>query len=401
MALDDVPTGSLSGVFPPGREVLFRTLSCIITFLGLSVISFCFAHRMIKLGLLSRVGYHALTPLKVLMLLLLVDSWIFLLGSGIYINGLGTSLNARVCRSVPITCILVYSFGKILIYLMLVERLYVVWPNRGTRRSSPVWTGGIVVITGYAVMSIVMIFRQSCVIREDLQCIVVTDTSNVIVIVSCDVVASLLLTGFFLWPLWRHRGLSRELRRIASRTTIATVLYLIMTISNILNLIPGQMITWICLTICSLDICGHTLVMFWLTRPKFRRATQQPANICGSASAGVSLSKATKLHQLDTAFGLSYPSWQSTDRTSIVDQVTKRDGPWCEKDVLDDTRGANTHELPSEGVRSSQRAIFDPEIQSNHSAGDESGLQDDLDLALTEQKQDGDIANDIEATSRV
>ena len=104
--------------------------------------------------------------------------------AGILINGPGTSLNSQVCHSVMMTCVVVYFLAKTMIYFMLgaysstldlfpdavpitVERLYVVWPNRGTRLSSLAWRISMLVVPGYIAVALYFVSRTSYRLSSD------------------------------------------------------------------------------------------------------------------------------------------------------------------------------------------------------------------------------------------
>ncbi len=53
-----------------------------------------------------------------------------------------------------------------------------------------------------------------------MQCLVDFSTFNIIMLLFYDGLATSILTGLFLWPLWRGAGLSLELRKVATRTVM-------------------------------------------------------------------------------------------------------------------------------------------------------------------------------------
>ncbi|KAG9055456.1 hypothetical protein FS842_002155 [Serendipita sp. 407] len=259
--------GTTSIVFPSQNEVLFRTLTSLAIFFSLSIMSFCFAHRSLEIGLFTKRGLRSLTFPRILLMTLLIWSWSFILCCGILIQGVGISLNARVCDAVVLTCLFLYFTSKGILYMILIERVYIVWPHRGTRRSSTVFKFCVVVLIGFFVILFVGLNTRRTFIRDDLQCEIGLDRVTTIVAAVYDSCACLALAGLFLWPLYKHANLSPALRRVAIRTITATSCCLSMTLVNLALLARGHELGWTCLLICCLDICGNTLVMFWLTRP--------------------------------------------------------------------------------------------------------------------------------------
>ena len=159
----------------------------------------------------------------------------------------------------------------------------------------------------------------------------------------------------------------------------AGILSLLMTSSNLLVLIVinGHEIAWICLTACSVDICGNCLVMFWLTLPKFRHATQYTTGAPTSAPTVIRAAKSTKTYQLDTLFGLSASSSVPTTGTTSTEGRTGDSvhGP-RKQEKNGSTGGAPGHQQEAD------RPI-DPEIEPLRSEDGQLHCQDDIDLALT------------------
>ena len=53
-----------------------------------------------------------------------------------------------------------------------------------------------------------------------MQCVVANKPYMIVMLLSYDGFVTFLLTGLFLWPLWRGMGLGLELRQVATRTVM-------------------------------------------------------------------------------------------------------------------------------------------------------------------------------------
>ena len=163
----------------------------------------------------------------------------------------------------------------------------------------------------------------------------------------------------------------------------AAILCLVITISNLITLLThqGHEIAWVCLTACSLDICGNCLVMFWLTLPKFRRATWYATS--ASISTGICRGNTTKTYQLSASSSLPSSSGDGLQTTptgdSPVHRTSKHGGRASTGGVLSHLWRADVNSRPSNRVRSN---IQDPEIESQGSLDERLPCQDDIDIAL-------------------
>ncbi|KAG8865432.1 hypothetical protein FRC20_009837, partial [Serendipita sp. 405] len=143
-------------VYPEGKVVGLRTLSSVLSLVATTAISYCFAQRAYKVDFFSRRGLSSINVTKWLLLLLFLDSWAFVFLSGVLVNGVGLSLNNTTCSMGILACIIFYCVSKLLTYLFLLEKVYIVWPNKGTRWSSKAYRVGFVALLGFVVVLIVM-----------------------------------------------------------------------------------------------------------------------------------------------------------------------------------------------------------------------------------------------------
>jgi hypothetical protein len=82
---------------------------------------------------------------------------------------------------------------------------------------------------------------------------------------------NILLTGLFLWPLWKSTQLNARVKRIATRTTIAALVALATSTGNmlVLTIMHGEQLGWVCLGACGADVIVNAVSLFWVsTGPK-------------------------------------------------------------------------------------------------------------------------------------
>lgn len=68
---------------------------------------------------LATLGLIALPLSRWLVIIIFVDSWAFMFGSGILVQGIGLSLSLQACTAGIFLCICLYAVSKLLIYLFL------------------------------------------------------------------------------------------------------------------------------------------------------------------------------------------------------------------------------------------------------------------------------------------
>ncbi|PVF96531.1 hypothetical protein CPB86DRAFT_816282 [Serendipita vermifera] len=268
-----------SVVYPTGKEEALRTLSAGLSLLAVTIISYCFAKRAVNVDFLSRGGLSSINVTKWLLLLLFADSWAFVFLSGLLVNGIGMSLNKATCELGIYSCIIFYCVSKLLTYMFLLEKVYIVWPNKGSRWSSTAYKVGFGALSGFAVVIVMMFIGRIAYIRDDRQCVIGLQKASSMTTLFVDLFVNILLTSMFLWPLLRINLLSPNLRKVAKRTFIASTVALTISAVNmaVLTILHGRELGWICLASCSTDVLINALVLFWLTQPGFAKDERSTA----------------------------------------------------------------------------------------------------------------------------
>ncbi|KAK7442004.1 hypothetical protein VKT23_016282 [Stygiomarasmius scandens] len=207
-----------------------QALICGTYFIGLTVLSHCLSRCIVSEDLSTWTSIRQIRWTRLLILLVFVDSWLFLFSSGILVFGLGLETSNIACAFGIYLCVLFYSTSKLLIYFFLIERVHIVWrptPN------CPRFKSRIYVVS----------FISVCL---------------------CSVFVIMIL---FLWPLLRSNTLNACIRRIAMRTLVASAAALTTSTVNmsLLAISRGHERGWVCLEFCTFDIIVNALAIFWAT----------------------------------------------------------------------------------------------------------------------------------------
>jgi hypothetical protein len=107
-------------------------------------------------------------------------------------------------------------------------------------------------------------------IRQDGVCIIGLKSYASLALLSYDLYINIFLTGLFLWPLCRAHVMNPQIRRVATRTLIASGAALTTSAINIavLTILHGQELGWVCLGSCALDVIFNAISLFWVSYPQ-------------------------------------------------------------------------------------------------------------------------------------
>ncbi|KAJ7289383.1 hypothetical protein C8J57DRAFT_1277544 [Mycena rebaudengoi] len=258
-----------------------QLLSALVHFFGITVLTFFFSRRLAG----EDISKRRLTWPRICILLILLDSYLFIFSSGLLIFGVGLQYNSQACSAGIFLCIVFYGSSKIMIYAFLIEKVYIVWDNGTRRLRSPVYLVCMGTLCMYSAVVVVMLLGRIVQFRSgDGACVIGLKSSASIALLSYDLYINILLTGLFLWPLFRSRHSSLRLRRVATRTLVASGAALTTSTVNIavLTLMKGRQLGWVCLASCEADVILNAIALFWVTA-----GISQPLTLSGSARAEV------------------------------------------------------------------------------------------------------------------
>ncbi|KAJ7717241.1 hypothetical protein DFH07DRAFT_719626, partial [Mycena maculata] len=251
--------------FPtPGLQFL----SAWIHFMGVTILTFFLSRRVSTENLTSRQGWERITWPRLCILLVLLDSYLFIWSAGLLIFGVGMQTNHTSCTAGIYLCILFYTTSKILIYAFLTEKVYIVWGNGDKRLRSPVYLVCAGTIALYVAIIVLLIFQRIAEFRPgDDACEIGLRPTASLSLVAYDLYINLLLTSLFLWRILRLKISSPSLRRAAIRTLVASLAALTTSTVNmvVLTVLKGREFGWLCLGSCGSDVILNAVVLFWVT----------------------------------------------------------------------------------------------------------------------------------------
>jgi hypothetical protein len=99
-----------------------------------------------------------------------------------------------------------------------VEKVYIVWPSKGGRMGSIPYRIGSCAVLGFVLVLVMMFTGRIAYLTQDNECIIGLQKASSMTTLFVDLFVNVLLTSLFLWPLWRSKLLSPNIRRVASRT---------------------------------------------------------------------------------------------------------------------------------------------------------------------------------------
>ncbi|CAE6425879.1 unnamed protein product [Rhizoctonia solani] len=206
-----------------------------------------------------------MTWARICFLLVLLDSWLYLITSGVLLYGAPHRHGPKRCSVGILLCLLLYNSSKGLVYLFLIERVRVVWNPSGPRWCSPVYILCVLLLLPlFGVLSGVMIPRAVHYVHNGY-CVLGINRISSVFLLTYDICVNLFLTGMFVVPLIRSTIRSTWLKTVAIRSSVASVMALITTSTNIAvsYVLDGKEAIWVCLGGCATDLVINAIILYW------------------------------------------------------------------------------------------------------------------------------------------
>ncbi|KAF9114283.1 hypothetical protein BGX27_011261 [Mortierella sp. AM989] len=180
--------------------------------------------------------------------------------------------NIVSCKLSIYTCIVLYAISKIIIYLFLMEKVYVVTAVGSTRKDFLLYKINMIMLTPYLAILALMIMFENSDILPNGQCSIGLDKPASLPLITYDIFVSCWLTALFIRPLMSSTSLLQgptkgKLRDVARRTLMGCVLALILSSANVFTLVyfDGHERGLICLASCTLDVTLNAITIHWVT----------------------------------------------------------------------------------------------------------------------------------------
>ncbi|KAK0446248.1 hypothetical protein EV421DRAFT_1933292 [Armillaria borealis] len=249
-------------VFP---SVGVQLLSSLVFFIGVATLTHCLSRRTLTEDLSTWKFAIRIPWPRLCILLIFLDSWLFLFSSGVLTFGVGLETHATICAVAIYICVFFYSTSKFLVYCFLIEKVHLVWsPSGGVRRlQSKIYILCAITVGLYTIAIAVMVIGE----EHDQVCIIGLKPFSSIFLLAYDLYITVFLTTLFLWPILRSSVPNPRIRMVAIRTLIAAMVALTTSIVNmaVLTSFDGHELGWVCLCSCGADVIFNALALFWVT----------------------------------------------------------------------------------------------------------------------------------------
>ncbi|KAI1315344.1 hypothetical protein EDD11_000952 [Mortierella claussenii] len=238
---------------------LFISLTCI------TLMSLLFGRKTAgtKLGTINYA--------RGLVISLYLVSWAFSFAATMLVQT--NNYNKISCFMSVYSCIVLYALSKIVIYLFLMEKVYVVTAVGATRREFWLYKVNLALMTPYAVILALMFrYRVATVDDFDGMCYIGLERQAALPLILYDIFLSCWLTALFIRPLMSSTSLLQgpskgRLRDVARRTLMGCIIALILSSANVFTLVyfKGHERGMICLASCTCDVTLNAITIHWVT----------------------------------------------------------------------------------------------------------------------------------------
>ncbi|KAG0347841.1 hypothetical protein BG004_006791 [Podila humilis] len=251
---------------------LFISLSCI------SVMALLFGRKT------SATKIRSINYARGLVVALYLISWLFSVIAAMLVQT--NNFNLLSCELSILSCIALYAMSKVIIYLFLMEKVYVVTAVGVTRTNFFLYKINLLLMTPYiGVVTCMVVFRRARINEENGQCRIGLLKQGAIPLIMYDILMSCWLTFLFIRPLMSSTSLLQgpskgKLRDVARRTLLGSVVALLTSSANIMSLVltNGNERGLTCLAMCTVDVTLNAITIHWVTSrgaSKTQQSTQR------------------------------------------------------------------------------------------------------------------------------
>ncbi|KAJ1307983.1 hypothetical protein OPQ81_002057 [Rhizoctonia solani] len=195
----------MNTTLPSEPSAAMLNLSALAYLLGVTIITWCITRATEKYSLWTRDAWTSMPWARMCLLLVLLDSWLYLIITGVLLHGAPPKHEPHRCTIGIIMCLICYCISKALVYLCLIERVRAVWSTKGQRLRSPVYLFCLSLLLPLLGMIIGVVFPQAIHYVRNGYCVIGMDRLASTFLITYDICINLFLTGMFLIPLIHTR----------------------------------------------------------------------------------------------------------------------------------------------------------------------------------------------------
>ncbi|KAF9545205.1 hypothetical protein EC957_011184 [Mortierella hygrophila] len=201
---------------------------------------------------------------------LYIISWTFSLIAAMLVQT--NNFNAISCTMSVYMCITLYAISKIIIYLFLMEKVYVVTAVGTTRANFMLYRVNLALLVPYMGIFCLMIIYRVSEVSDDGECKIGLLPPASVTLIIYDIFISSWLTLLFIRPLMSSTSLLQgpskgKLRDVARRTLMGSLMALVLSTGNVFTLVifKGYERGLICLASCTVDVTLNAITVHWVT----------------------------------------------------------------------------------------------------------------------------------------
>ncbi|KAH7341318.1 hypothetical protein B0J17DRAFT_765396 [Rhizoctonia solani] len=245
------PTISHMGTqLPSEPSAAMLNLSALAYLLGVTVITWCITRTSEKHSLSTSKAWKAMPWARICFLLVLIDSWLYLIMTGVLLHGAPRQHEPHRCSIGIVMCLICYVSIKGLVYLCLIERVRAVWSTTRQRWRSPIYLFCFSLLLPLIGMVAGMLISQAIHYLHNGYCVLGITRLSSILLLSYDICINLFLTVMFVAPLIHYCITYRT----GQTSTNGVIVYVL----------DGNETIWVCLGSCAADIVINAVVLYWV-----------------------------------------------------------------------------------------------------------------------------------------
>ncbi|KAF9187826.1 hypothetical protein BGZ51_000998 [Haplosporangium sp. Z 767] len=241
-----------------------ESVSLFISLVCISLMSLLFGRKT------AGTKFSTLNYARGLVVSLYLVSWLFSLMAAMLVQT--NNFNLLSCQLSIFTCIVLYASSKVIIYLFLAERVYVVTAVGVTRWNSKLYKFNLFLVTPYGIVFILAIIYRVAKLTRSGECQIGLLRPAAVPFIVYDILISSWLTAVFIHSLMSSTSMlqgptKHKLREVARRTLLGSLIALVLSCANISTLVyfQGQERGLMCLATCTLDVTLNAIAIHWVT----------------------------------------------------------------------------------------------------------------------------------------